>query len=306
MLSLLWKNMKWIVLIGVTTLVMLACEQNEKPDYQPELGMLPKQSIPEYIVGIHPLHNPQRLMELYGPVVDYLNKQMPQVHFKLEASRNYGEFEKKLYAGHFAFAMPNPYQTVKSVEHGYRIFGKMGDDEVFRGIILVRKDSGINQVTDLKGRSVSYPAATALAATMMPQYYLHTHGLNVNHDINNMYVGSQESSIMNVLRGDVAAGATWPVPWMAFVAEHPDMARQLVVKWQTGTLPNNGWVVRGDIPEPLADQFAQRLFGLNQSEQGRAILKRLPISSFEPANDETYRPVREFLSLFSKQVRPLE
>jgi phosphonate transport system substrate-binding protein len=86
------------------------------------------------------------------------------------------------------------------------------DDEMFRGIILVRKDSGIHKVTDLKGKKVSYPALTALAATMMPHYYLHTHGIDVNRDIENLYVGSQESSIMNVLRGHVAAGATGPVP----------------------------------------------------------------------------------------------
>lgn len=111
---------------------------------------------------------------------------------------------------------------------------------------------------------------------------------------------------MNVLRGDVAAGATWPVPWRAFAAEHPDLASQLAVQWETESLPNNGWVVRRDIPGPLADQFADLLFGLQQHAQGRLMLERLPISRFEPASDETYRPVREFLIKFSKAVRPIQ
>jgi len=70
----------------------------------------------------------------------------------------------------------------------------MGDDENFRGIILVRKDSAIENVADLKGKAVSYPAPTALAAAMMPQYYLQTHGLDVMNDLDNRYVGSQASS----------------------------------------------------------------------------------------------------------------
>ncbi len=74
----------------------------------------------------------------------------------------------------------------------------MGDDENFRGIIIVRKDSHFNQVRDLKGKAVSFPASTALAATMMPQYYMQTHGLDVTKDIDIRYVGSQESSIMSV------------------------------------------------------------------------------------------------------------
>jgi phosphonate transport system substrate-binding protein len=292
--------------IAAITLLATACDKTEENTYLPSYSAKNTPPVMEYVVGIHPLHNPVRLMAVYGPIVDYMNSHIPQAHFELEASRNYEEFEKKLYAGHFAFAMPNPYQTLQSLKHGYHIFGKMGDDEVFRGIILVRKDSGIREVTDLKGKAVSYPAATALAATMMPQYYLHTHGIDVNRDIENRYVGSQESSIMNVFRGHVAAGATWPVPWKSFATEHPDMASQLVVKWETPPLLNNGWVVYQDIPEPITKQFATLLFNLQNSEQGRVMLARLPISHFEPATDKTYQPVRDFLEKFSKTVRPVD
>jgi len=290
----------------VLALMLMACGKSEDSAYQPTLSKKDAQQPLEYVVGIHPLHNPQRLMEVYGPIVDYMNKNIPEAHFRLEASRNYEEFDKKLYAGYFSFAMPNPYQTVLSLRHGYRVFGKMADDDVFRGIILVRKDSGIHEVADLKGKAVSYPAKTALAATMMPQYYLHTHGIDINHDIENRYVGSQESSIQNVLRGYVAAAATWPVPWKTFSLEHPDLASQLVVKWETKPLLNNGWVVRNDIPPQITDKFSHLLFDLQQTEQGREMLGRLPITAFVPANNETYQPVVKFLEMFSKTVREIE
>jgi len=202
--------------------------------------------------------------------------------------------------------MPNPYQTVQSLKHGYRVFAKMADDEDFRGIILVRRDSGINSVADLKGKAVSYPAPTALAATMMPQYYLHTHGIDVNRDIENRYVGSQESSIINVLRGHVAAGATWPVPWKLFSAEKPRLAEQLEVKWQTEPLQNNGWVVRKDLPSDITEKFTAVLLSLNQHQQGRELLARVPVSRFEAANDASYGPVQDFLKTFSNTVRPLD
>lgn len=288
----------WLALLG-------GCGKSDEGTYQIGLDTHDATQVKEYVVGIHPLHNPQRLMEVYGPIVEYIDIHIPEVRFRLEASRNYEEFDKKLDEGHFDFAMPNPYQTVRSLKHGYRVFGKMGDDQDFKGIILIRKDSGIREVTDLKGKAVSYPAKTALAATMMPQYYLHTHGIDVNKEIENRYVGSQESSILSVLRGHVAAGATWPVPWKTFSAEHPEMASQLEVRWQTGTLQNNGWVVRQDIPLPVAQKFATLLFGLNDSEQGRRMLERLPVSRFEAASDKTYQPVQDFLATFSAQVRPV-
>lgn len=295
-----------VLLMIALLLVIAACGKSGDSTYAPTLGDKGTQNTNEYVVGIHPLHNPQRLMELYGPIADYMNSNIPEARFRLEASRNYEEFEKKLYSGHFAFAMPNPYQTLQSLEHGYRIFGKMCDDDIFRGIILVRRDSGIHEVADLKGKIVAYPSATALAATMMPQYYLHTHGLDVNRDIENRYVGSQESAIENVLRGHAAAAATWPVPWKNFLAERPEMAAQLEVKWKTKPLLNNGWVARNDVPTTLVDKFSHVLFGLQNSKEGRAMLTRLPISCFEPAVNETYRPVRDFLDEFSKTVREVE
>ncbi|OIR17623.1 ABC transporter, phosphonate, periplasmic substrate-binding protein [mine drainage metagenome] len=292
--------------IAVLLMFLVSCDQPTETVYAPSFSKHSQDTRKEYIVGIHPLHNPQRLNELYGPIIEYINIHIPEVNFRLEASQNYDEFDKKLDAGHFEFAMPNPYQTVRSLNHGYHIFGKMGDDDDFRGLILVRKDSGIKEVIDLKGKAVSYPAATALAATMMPQYYLQTHGLDVNKDIENRYVGSQESSILNVLRKHVAAGATWPIPWKAFCIEHPDMASELEVKWQTEPLQNNGWVVRKDVPPAIAEKFQRILFSLNDSDEGKKMLARLPISRFETATDETYRPVQAFLTAFSTQVRNVE
>jgi len=262
-------------------LALSACQKQEE-NYHPIFSEQATDARKEYVVGIHPLHNPTQLFDIYEPVVNYIEARIPGTHFKLEASRNYAEFDKKLDSGHFDFAMPNPYQTVRSLKHGYHVFGKMGDDDDFRGIILVRKDSGIHEISDLKGKKVAYPAPTALAATMMPQYFLQTHGLDVNRDIENIYVGSQESAISNVLRGHVAAGATWPIPWKTFNQDHPEQAQQLEVKWQTQTLPNNGWVVRNDVSPVLTAKFAKLLFGMNASTEGKKCWHNYPSQNLRP------------------------
>lgn len=275
------------------------------PLYEPTFAKQSAFNSERYIIGIHPLHNPKRLFEVYAPIIDLLNAAMPNKTFVLEASRNYDEFDKKLYAGYFDVALPNPYQTINAQKHGYHVFAKMGDDENFRGIILVRKGSGIEHIADLKGKVISYPAPTALAATLMPQYYLHTHGLNINTDIENRYVGSQESSIMNVLNGDTAAGATWIVPWNAFIQKNPQLAEQLNVQWQTESLLNNSWMARENIPPEIIEKISTVLLNLPKTPQGKAILANIPLSKFETANDATYEPIKAFIATFNRTVRPL-
>jgi ABC-type phosphate/phosphonate transport system substrate-binding protein len=140
---------------------------------------------------------------------------------------------------------------------------------------------------------------------MMPQWYLHTHGLDINQDIKNCYVGSQESSIMNVYLGQTAAGSTWPPPWHAFAKERPEVADALVVKWETKPLPNNGLIVLKDVDSKLVDTISELLFNIHTHEEGRKILKPMELSRFESAGDSTYKPVREFLDRFEKMVRPI-
>lgn len=302
----IWMRVRNMLAMALLAVGLLACGPGEqRQDELPQYGTQAPMGGKEYVFAIHPLHNPVRLFEIYGPLIDYLNRNIPEVTFRLEASRNYEEFENKLYARKFAFALPNPYQTLSALNHGYHVIAKMGDDDKFTGVILVRRDSGINKIADLKGRKVAYPARTALAATMMPQYYLQTHGLDVNRDIENLYVGSQESSIMNVYLGNVAAGATWPLPWEAFQKEHPDQARALQLKWETAPLINNGVVARDDVPLPLVDKVARLLDQLHTSDEGKAMLARMPLSRFELADDNRYRVIETFLHRFSRTVRPL-
>jgi phosphonate transport system substrate-binding protein len=297
------KNM----LLMFFALALVACGQNEAAKTaEPKYSSIAPEAGKEYVFAIHPLNNPARLFEIYGPLIDYLNQNIPEVRFRLEASRNYEEFEKKLYAREPDFALPNPYQTLNSLGHGYHVIAKMGDDSMFAGVILVRRDSGINKLTDLKGKKVSYPARTALAATMMPQYYFQTHGLDVNRDIENLYVGSQESSIMNVYMRNVAAGATWSLPWEAFQKEHAEMASELELKWKTEPMINNGVVVRNDVPQQLAKHVAQLLDTFHTKIEGKAMLARMPLSRFELADDKSYRVIDDFLHKFNQTVYPIE
>ncbi len=296
--------MKRLLLFLLPLLLLGACGQEDR-NYTPQFSTQPAQAKakPIYLFGVHPLHNPQLLFERYQPLVDFLNRHLGDIEIRLEASRDYPSYDEKLLAGRFELALPNPYQTIEAIDRGYRVFAKMGNDEDFRGIFLVRRDSGIEKVSDLKGRAVSYPAPSALAATMLPQWFLKQQGLDVFRDLDNRYVGSQESSILNVQQGKVAAGATWPPPWRAFSRKHPQQAAELVVRWQTETLPNNSLVARADVPEPRVAQIRELLVHLRDHDEGRAILANMENPYFAAAENAAYDPVRTFIARFRAELR---
>jgi phosphonate transport system substrate-binding protein len=140
----------------------------------------------------------------------------------------------------------------------------------------------------------------------MPQFYLYTKGINVNRDITNIYVGSQESSIMNVYLGQTVAGATWPPPWRMFQKEHPVEAGQLKVIWQTQSLINNSVMVRDDVPENIRESVRRTLLELANTAQGKKILDGMETARFHAANDASYEIVSDYVKHFEKVVRPVE
>jgi phosphonate transport system substrate-binding protein len=254
--------------------------------------------------GILPQHNPDFLHRIYTPLVDYLNATAGAT-FRLVASRDYATFERRLEQGAFDFALSNPYQAIRAAAAGYRIFGKVSRDEDFCGLILTRRATPIRSITDLRGKTISYPAPTAVAAAMMSQYYLHRHGVALNAT-RPIYVGSMESAIESVVIGASDAGSIWPDPWLKYQRSKPRQARLLEVRWRTPHLVNNALLVRDTIPAAVSNRVIAALSRLRASAPGQRLLAQAMFAGFEGADDRTYDPVRRFLRDFSRTVRPLE
>jgi phosphonate transport system substrate-binding protein len=277
--------------------------QHHGPKYDSAPSMHHTQT---YSFAVHPLHNPQKMSEEYQPLVNRLNTLNLGFTVELEASRDYGNFEEKIRAHKPEFLLPNPWQTLQAIKNGYSVIAMAGEASDFKGIILVRRDSKIKTIHDLKGKSISYPSPTALAACIMPQYFLYINGINVNTELENKYVGSQESSIMNACLKQTHAAATWPPPWRAFQKDHPAEAAELKILCETPSLINNSVMVRNDVPDDVRKEIRKFLTALDSTSEGRAILEGMETARFIPASDADYDVVRTYVAQFEKEVRPVE
>jgi phosphonate transport system substrate-binding protein len=295
---------KWLYYLFFVILITSCTKKSESrgPRYgkAPEIG-----GVAVYHFAVHPLYNPIKLIQVYQPLIDYLNSKIEGAKFTLEASRDYSSFEAKYKAGKPDFLLPNPWQTIEAMNSGYTVVAMAGDPHDFKGIFIVRKDSRVLSPADLKGKAISYPSSTALAACIMPQYFLYRSGLNVTADIENRYVGSQESSIMNVYLKQTTVGATWPPPWRAFQKDHPLESKALKVIWETESLINNSVMMRKDTPAELGEQVKKLLVGLHQTEEGKTILAGMETLRFFPASDKDYDMVRVYVDRFEREVRKM-
>ena len=301
----------WVALnfAAAAALLCLVFAGRVGPELNPDgadRAAAPGSSAPaEYVLAIHPGRPSAQLRAAYGPIVSHIAERIPGKSFRLAVPPSSAAFEKRLSAHAFHFALPNPYQTVAALRHGYRVFGRAAAASEAQGVILVRRDGRIHDVCDLKGKRMSYPSPDAVAAAIMPQHFLHSRGLDVNRDIENAYVGSEESSILNVFHGLTAAGGASPAAWQTFQEQHPEMAAELLAKWTTGTLAGDALVARNDVPADIVAKVAAVLFSLQDSEEGRRLLGAIPLPRFEPATAETYASVQDYVQRYGPEVRQL-
>jgi phosphonate transport system substrate-binding protein len=295
---------KYLLLITIVFFVAFCAPKYENPG--PQYSNLPESDgIYSLAFAIFPLYNPEKLMQVYGPLITYMNGHLDSTCLTLEVSRDYAAFEEKYRKQTPAFIIANPWQTLQAMKCNYHVIAMAGEPADFKGIFVVRKESTIKIPSDIKGKSISYPAPTSMGACIMPQFFLYEHGIDINNDIVNKYVGSQESAVMNVYLGFTAAGATWSAPWRIFQKDHPKEASALMALWETKPLVNIAVMIRNDLPAGLQKQVQTLLLELDRSNEGRSILAGMESSGFKAASDGDYELANDFIEQFEKNVRKI-
>lgn len=290
----------------VLILFLLAGCKEKNKNTGPVYGTKSTVSVNEYRFAIPEFSNPADVISTYQPLIDYLNKNTKNAKFILETSKNYASFESKYKNGGPEFIRPNPWQTIQAIQFGYDVILTAGDPDEFKGILVVRKDGGINKPSDLIGKTISYSSPTAMAATVMTQYFLYKNGINVNRDIKNIYVGSHESALLNVYLKNTAAAGSTLIPWNDFQRDHPAEAAELKVAWETESLIMGSVMIRKDIDSVIRRQVTDCLLKLPETEEGRKILFTIHTKYFLAATNKDYDVVKQYVQRFEKEVRKIE
>lgn len=152
------------------------------------------------VFGVVPQQSPHELVKSWKPLVDYLEKTTGE-KIVLKIERSIPEFEKNLYQGNYDIAYMNPsHYVIAHQKKGYQ--AKIRDQKNLVGILVVRKDSGIAGISDMKGKQFLFPAPGAFAATMINKYELLVeHKINIESDEKFRYVNSHDSVYKGVARG---------------------------------------------------------------------------------------------------------
>jgi phosphonate transport system substrate-binding protein len=170
----------------------------------------------------------------------------------------------------------------------------------YRGQIMVRADSAIQDLAGLKGKRFAFVDPASTSGHLYPKTLLLSEGFDPKHFFNKtVFVGSHNAVVLSIYKGEVDGGAAYEGARAAVAKSFPDVYDKVNVIAYTKEIPNDTVSVRKELSRDLKIRIREGLKNISKSAEGSKVLKKLyGISGFTDL-DGLFDPVREAGRLLS-------
>jgi phosphonate transport system substrate-binding protein len=166
------------------------------------------------------------------------------------------------------------------------------EDETFKSVFIT-SDPAITQLSDLKGKDVSFGSQNSTSGHLMPRSFIMQAGLDPDKDFKRVaFSGAHDATIAAVASGKVQAGALNISVWNKFVEEKKVDTAKVRVFYTTPSYYDYNWSVHADMPVAMREKLQAALLALDKSTpEGKEILELQRASKFVPSKAENYKGI---------------
>ncbi|WP_125706374.1 phosphate/phosphite/phosphonate ABC transporter substrate-binding protein [Lacticaseibacillus daqingensis] len=152
--------------------------------------------------------------------------------------------------------------------------GKTSDKLVdsYRTEILVKANSGIKSIADLKGKKIAVQEVTSSSGYIWPAAELKAKGVDVAKDATLVTVKGHDQGVMAVLNGDTDAAFVWEDARTVVKNDVPDIMTKVVPIYFTKPIPNDTISVQKDLSPAFRKKLAAAFIKIAKSKAGHAIV----------------------------------
>ncbi|MEZ0370527.1 MAG: phosphate/phosphite/phosphonate ABC transporter substrate-binding protein, partial [Candidatus Sericytochromatia bacterium] len=248
-------------------------------------------------LGLVPFESGEELLKDIQPLLDVLEQGMQMEISPMVATDYTGVVEAfKNNQLDAAFLSPASYVLAKQ-EADVKIIVKSmrAGSGSYYGALIVRNDSPIKTMQDLKGKSFSFGDPISTSGHIFARKLMLEAGINPETDLEKyIYSGSHDATILAVLNKKVDAGATYADDnqgksnaWMRFL-DPKDRDKIRVLKY-TDPIPSDTICVSKDFPADLTQRLQKTILDYSASPEGKALIKKLyRFDGYAPATDADY------------------
>lgn len=199
-----------------------------------------------------------------------------------------------------AFVGPMNYLKINDMMGAYPITSSVRHDQQgYRGLVIVRSDSGIQSLKDLRGKTVGFADALSTSGSLYPKQALRKIGIDPDRDLRSAMLSSHSSIVMSVVRGKVDAGAIYQDARTnpEILSAVPDVLTRTRVIYTTDLIPADPQIVRKDLHQGTVAALREALIKMSEDPEARQWLQELyGIDAIAGASAEDYNELREVIT----------
>ena len=246
-------------------------------------------------MGFVPLKNSEKLVEDLKPISDYLSERLG---VKVEAftASNYIGVVEGIGSGSVDFGIIPPFSALLAQKQSnakpiLTSKGKTGKPG-YTAELYVRKDSGIKNLQDVKGKKVAFVDPSSSSGYIYPGAMLVEAGLNLEKDISYQFSGGHDKSLQLLLNKDVDVIATFDGVEDRYAKDFPQAKTDIQKLATSDMIPGIMVTVSSKMDKDLQDKLEKALRDIeNDPKLKELFTKMFSITGFTDVDQEAYKKV---------------
>lgn len=259
--------------------------------------------------GILPYEDPDRLEPAYQTLAAALSEKL-DCEVEVSITEDYAAEVLAMENDQLEIAQFGPLGFVFANERAdANAMVSFGDAEgkptTYTGGIWVPKDSSVQTIEDLKGKTLALGSPGSTSGDALPSSALADAG--ITDDVTADYAGGHPEALLALVNGTVDAAQINSQTLATATAEGTFEQSKFRQVWESDPIPNDPITVRGNMPQEFKDAVKEALLSLDKEdvETVSGFLGVDPAGPLIPVTNETYQPLfdlAETMGLTEKDV----
>lgn len=234
-------------------------------------------------LGLFPYVSRGQLMEFHTPLKLYLETQLRRP-VDLVTAPDFAEFMGRTQKGEYDLILTAPHLgRLAETRDGYARVVMTGHE--VQGVFLVRRDSGMRGLADLKGKTVMIAQPISVVYQMAVDH-LQRNGLVPGRDVTLINTRTHNNALYAPARREADASVTGILLW---VNADEGVRAELAEIGRTQAVPGFMVMANGSLAPALVKRVQRLLLDFEQTPEGRAYFKATDLKSFGKIDDKTMK-----------------
>ncbi|MEW9699742.1 phosphate/phosphite/phosphonate ABC transporter substrate-binding protein [Paenibacillus sp. SI8] len=144
--------------------------------------------------------------------------------------------------------------------------------DFYKSMIVVKADSPIKSVADLKGKKIGVQGVTSAAGYTYPGLLMKKAGVDLVKDVTSVQFQGHDKAIIALLNGQVDAAAVFQDIRTNMIKDYPDVFKQTKVLAFSDKIPNDTIAVRSDMDAAWKKKIQEAFIAIGNDPEGQKII----------------------------------